>query len=738
MTSKNLCFKLMKEDLKRRVWTIALLILTFFFSVIIPLFMTVSERSDYEIQEEWLDWMSRQALELLGHDNPFVTLIVVIAAVVCAVSGFSYLHSAKKVDLYHSIPVKRGTLFMANYFNGVLMMAVIYLAAQLAGTVIAASAGVGFRSTFPVAMAAYGFHMAYYCLLYTTMILAMLLTGNIIIALLGNLVFWFYGPGVAGLVYTCVEVWFETYFYKSHFLGADFFSKISEKTSPFINFIRNYEKFWDNSLLLVIGTTLLVTVVLAAFCYWVYKKRPSEAAGKAMAFQKTMAPIKILLVIPISLAFGIFFWAIRSTMGWAVFGILCGGLITHCLMEIIYHFDFRKLFCHKMHLVLCIAASLFILCGFKYDWFGYDSYLPKGSEVKSAAITANSIDNWVTYGSVDKREIGRAGSGEFYYNWAYSDAEDYAAEHMEITDIADILSIARKAIQLNQQTEGNDSGYRWDYDRGFQKFTIQYTLNNGRKVIRQYSVYDDMIQEELNRIYDSQEYKMGSYPLLSQTAEDTARINFQQFNHIVKVGVEPQTEEMKALLEAYQTDFKSLTMETCRNELPIATIQFVTRDLYEPVYEYGSRVNENEYYYRVHNLVDRCYYPVYPSFTRTIELLEQAGVEVKRELQAEMISKVSISDYRSKEAAAETTDVDTIEFADTVAEEAAKTTVYENPEELKALAPALISYDYYHMNPMNQTAVEYQMDVTVYLKDENNGKIITCYLDKTKMPDFLK
>lgn len=32
---------------------------------------------------------------------------------------------------------------------------------------------------------------------------------------------------------------------------------------------------------------------------------------------------------------------------WTVFGLICGLLITSCLIEIIYHFDFKSLFAHK-------------------------------------------------------------------------------------------------------------------------------------------------------------------------------------------------------------------------------------------------------------------------------------------------------------------------------------------------------------------------------------------------------
>ena len=115
MTSKNLCFKLMKEDLKRRVWTIALTILGLVFTILIPTAIKCSE-----FMEESPTWnvttrrrMINNILELLGVNGMAVTVLLV-ASVVWAVSGFHYLHNSKKVDFYHSIPVKRHVLFLAS------------------------------------------------------------------------------------------------------------------------------------------------------------------------------------------------------------------------------------------------------------------------------------------------------------------------------------------------------------------------------------------------------------------------------------------------------------------------------------------------------------------------------------------------------------------------------------------------------------------------------------------------
>ena len=42
MTSKSLFFRLLKEDFKIRIWTLAVSILTFFFSVIVATAMMIS------------------------------------------------------------------------------------------------------------------------------------------------------------------------------------------------------------------------------------------------------------------------------------------------------------------------------------------------------------------------------------------------------------------------------------------------------------------------------------------------------------------------------------------------------------------------------------------------------------------------------------------------------------------------------------------------------------------------
>lgn len=75
-----------------------------------------------------------------------------------------------------------------------------------------------------------------------------------------------------------------------------------------------------------------------------YRKRPMEAAGKAMAFKKTMAPIRILIVLAAGMGTSMFFWTLQSRLRWGLFGMVVGILLAHCIIEIIYQADLRSCF----------------------------------------------------------------------------------------------------------------------------------------------------------------------------------------------------------------------------------------------------------------------------------------------------------------------------------------------------------------------------------------------------------
>ncbi len=723
MTSKNLCFKLMVEDLKRRVWTIALTILGLVFTLLVPMALKCSEFIEEKgrWEESTRRRMVNNIVSLLGV-NGFLVFILLICCVLWAVSGFHYLHNSKKVDFYHSIPVKRHVLFVAAYLNGLLVPAVIYLVVLVPAVALALRTGIGVQVIGTLPWRMFVLNMVYYSMLYTTTVIAMMMTGNVVVALLGTGVFCGYGPMVSGLTGLYYECWFHTFYGTAADVKRLY--RAVRYSSPFANYMYALTEFADNSL--NVGTLLgavAVTAALAVLAYGLYRNRASEAAGKAMAFSRSMMPIKILLVLPLSLASGMFFYGLRNTVVWLIFGTVCGTLLTHCLMEIIYHFDFRKLFANRAHLGVCMAVSVLLSLAGRYDWFGYDSWLPDPAKVESGAVVWGYEDDWVTYGH-PVREDRYDWEQEYY--WEYGGMEEYVLGQMKLTDTYSVMELAREGVEAEKNRRSR-SNKPEDPDSRWNRVLIQFTMTNGKTAVRSYSVPVNETTEELHSvIHDSQEYKLGTYPILSQTASDTVGVYFQQYNQKKKADLDQ--ESIAELLTVYQKDFEELTMETRRKELPVATLQFRTKEMQEAI-EFNVR--------HLNNISDRCYYPVYPSFARTLKALEQAGIRPVA-LDEKNISCIEIyywDSHRYEEQTASNEGAALLED---------ETVRYEKAEDIRTLAPALCYQDYVNMNScyaIGETA-NVDVSVTIQLPEKNgeqetekNRNYLSCYLDTDRLTE---
>lgn len=684
MTSKSLCFKLMKEDLKRRVWTIALTVLGLTFTLLVP--VAVKSSSYLDMVRKHMDgYQTQRAAEglvkMVGV-NGLVIACLLAAAVVWAVSGFRYLHNSRQVDFYHSIPVKRHQLFLASYFNGIGVPMAIYLIIQVLSVALVFRAGIGGRLLGSTWWKILLLNLVYYSMIYTTMVIAMMMTGNMVVALLGMAVFCGYGPAVMLLAMLYKSTWFHTFYETEAQIMA--LKRAVNNTSPFANYMFAIADFSYDSLgVRRVAGAAAVTVILAVIAYALYHIRPSEAAGKAVAFKKTESPIKHLIALPVGVVFGMFFYELRSTVPWAVFGVLCGTGLTCCIMEIIYHFDFRKLFANWMHLAACFAISLLLVLAGMYDWYGYDSWLPDGGSVTSAAVVFHYDDDWVTYGDV---EIKDDYAGRKMATWKYEGQTDYGFKHMNLTDIYTVMELGKKGVEADKKARSQKEDV-WTFG---ERCTIEYRLASGKSVYRQYYIPSEDMKPLKTAVYDSGEYKKGIYPVLEQTSSDVVSVWYQQYNR--KESLDLTAEETAHLLAVYQKELEELSMAAREKELPIGTIQFRTGKLEEGI----AVNNENDYGY---SLEDRCYYPVYPSFTRTLEDLERAGIQLAR-LDTETVKDIMLLYYWDPDDVygQDGEDSELLNRKWSEDSEYSHTEVYKEKEDLEILIPALVFMDYYNMN----------------------------------------
>lgn len=733
MTSRSLFFKLAKEDLKRRVWLAALAFLTFFFGIPVNLALGLSNIKERYARAWQYGGFSKPEEEALlevaerlfgSYQNGVMVFIVIALAVVCGASSFAYLHNKRKVDFYHSIPVKRELLFAAAFTMGLLTPAVIYAVCLGIALVVAAAYGVPAGGLIGTAAMGWLFHMLFFLLIYSTVSLAMIMTGNLIVGLLGSAVFFFYFPWLGAMIELYFNNWFETYLQ----IGPSAAVEIL-KISPIVSYVlaSGGPQQWEaasqlSSYQRFLGLCAFAAVLLIVLCVIFYKKRPSEAAGKAMAFAVSKPVIRISLTVLFSVSGALFFWMLHSSTGWAIFGAAVGGVLCHAVIEIIYNFDFRRLFDHKIQMGVCVALGLAILFCFKNDWLGYDTYLPKKEQVAEAAVNFDN-EHWQYYA-----ELELTGEDEEPVLKQFSSTK-YIFENMAVTNLEPVLAVAKKGIEyaLAEKASEEDERSEGLYWTGV---NIQYTLKNGRKVQRYYSIPLSETWEAACAVSADANYQKGKYPVLSKNPKDIALVQYRvtgSGNVLEEASISDKAAD-EELLAAYQQDFAELDLNTRKAENPIGELRFLDEaeaDLSREVTKLSgaaaknSRTRDADWWNKYAG-----YYPIYPSFSRTLALLKEEGIEPERiweklDVQSILVSRQLIEGdpaYREEE-----------EYR-----WQGVTRTYQEEESIRQILETVTIDDYNDMNVYS--LIEGPVQVSITLKQDNRETVEGYFLEGTMPP----
>lgn len=681
MTSRSLFFKYMKENTKQRIWSLALALLLCFFVFPVTTALSISTTfrpenlnssglpAELALAQAQQDF-TREMLRVYSMKGGALAFMLTMAAVVLAASGFAYLHSKKKTDFYHSLPIRREMLYAVTCLNGFLYMAVAYIGFLTIAAVMIRAKGVPFDwgSLYLASVE----HLCFFALVYMTAIMAMLLTGNLVVGLLGTGVLFSWGPVICMTISAYFSEYFTTFYGDDSFLLA-----LSERTSPVAWYVEACMSSQPGRMAL---GALIMAAVLFVLGMLLYRRRPSEAAGHAMAFPITEPIIRFLIVVPSSLLLGAMFHSMMYEDGWTVFGLVCGLLLMSCIIEIIYHFDFRSLFAHKRQLLVSAVFVGVVFVIFRFDLFGYDRYLPATEKLASGGIYCDLLDPEATsqYHSTVEYEYTEGWYGVTFDAMPSSTL----AGKMQISDdqgLELLHTIAAQGVHDAAEARARflrGHGRYYEVEEGdtaFHNVTIAWHLRNGRTVYRSYLVNVSGVREALEAVYDLDAYKTAMYPVLSLTADDVAGINYKEEDecrHVKLAGADTKAartagdstglekeagssvtdaagdnidpggsaDSMKAaLLAAYQEELKALSSETRAQEMPIAEIQFKTNEnqaLIQKLRDEGGNYTLFNHYY---------YYPIYPSFTKTIALLRACGIEVGGMVTPEKTASITLS-----------------------------------------------------------------------------------------------
>lgn len=593
MTSKISFFKLVKDDIRQRMWLLAFTFILFLCTYTVygameldNMLTSMNTSADAYVMDSIVQWVK----EFGGPGNFFFTGAAVLIAFVSAISAFSYLHSREKTDFYHSFPVRRGTFYAKAYVSSFLMFVVPFLVSYAGFLVIVAQKGVLFKGAADMVLQTIAVHMIYFLLIYSVTVICMILTGKIVMGILAVCVLMSYVP-ILFYVNKQLCEFFDTYTPSVH-----------TDTYLFLSPLGNYLEFVGNCRSDLFSWTRLWLVLLAAVIvigagYLLYKARPLESAENVLAFQKTGPFIKVLLAVPFALAVAsvVTSSSVHPIKWMAAISVL-GTMILCLAIEFIYHMDIKKIVCGKVGTAVAVFGVMVILFAFYKDIFGYDSYLPKKDKVSQMALLVEEDSGFFTQ-NADKKYL------QDNLTDAFEPIYELAEEGAKNTE---------QALDKEQYFEGNLKGKL--------RCIVAYKEKKNMIKYRTYFVSRKTVEKAVAQICKDPKYKekMFGVDLFNVSRGAEFRLN-DIMNTYVNMDI--TQEQKQAILDAYKKDFKGISVEQMMEESPIASLE----------------ITDNAF--NIYTL------PVYKENEQTVESFKKAGYEIQTTILQENVKEIEVVVY---------------------------------------------------------------------------------------------
>ncbi len=543
MMSKRLFLKMMKEDMRHRLWMIALSCLGSFLMLPVTWLVLMSTNSGSPDLLEWEQAMVffSQYFVLLG------TCFTIVGALIVGSCGFRFVFHKEMTDLYHSIPVRRRTLFLVCYLDGLLIW-FVPLALNLAVTLLMAMRSLmrwfGAAQMCAVLRCA-GLTLALLILVfmvfYHLVLTAVMLSGNPLNTFVTMIMLGFGEIIIYLLCMLFAEVYLETCCWSDIHQAAVYASPPVSAVNLMIRLGDYFYRSGFNPAFAELAGPILANAVMAAIlwlaAYGLYVRRPSELAHQGVK-NKVMNPLmKLAGGITAGLAGWMFFYGITVTSdfapAWGVFGALLFGVVIFGVMNICFSMDFKAFFTHKRQMFAAVAASLLIAFAFYGDWFGYDHYLPGKNAVEEIAI----------YDRTASMAMGTT----------YTSRSVLASMHLRDTDAA--YAFLERMAASGESGKG-DIGSLWyveneqeTLERG-ETVRVRVTLKSGRTYYREYYV-TSKDKDVAWPLYSSREYLENSY-LLPEVPVQYGETFISRGSRREQFELSP--EQVAELTEAYNQD----------------------------------------------------------------------------------------------------------------------------------------------------------------------------------------
>lgn len=626
MTLKRSFLGSMLENLKRRRATIALTVVALFLTYPIIFLLVLSSAVD-DIPD------NRRMVEIINYAGGYFgynTMIIVVfgvLGVILAFQAFGFLHKKNKMDLYNSVPVSYNRRFLVIVINSILILLVSTAACFVLCLII-----MGIYHVFTVNFAwrlfltmstgvLFGMGM------FSITALAICLTGNTIVAICGTVIFALYEIAGSAMLRYYMEKFFLTYTQQSvrgfsltvpKFSIIYYMSEIID-AGEIYNYIFNYSKISlytssaeGHTIFFSLVMMFVITIVTLLLTWLCFKKRPSEAAGRSMAFPKTKRVIKYMIMIFATLVGAELFHRMDESY------YIVGGVLTAvmgCVMiEIIYEGDIRSALKHLVDIPIVLAVATIIFGIFSNDILGYDSYIPEKASLKKVAFApANSYIYGYHFKIGEDGILSLIEASDYMLNFYFDDDESMGV----------ILNVAKNHADNNEDLTKH--------------VTMKYVLKNGQVKYRQYWISENSYKEIIDLLESKEKF-----------VEESFQGIYELRDYVKKVGIidtsgnwiNVSDEDVSEILDAYTKDMESIKrIVDLREKKTIGIVSL------------GVVLDNGTLDYRDSTLLyrDSYRYPIYDDFDNTIACLEDKGLFYADYLKNRTIESVNIYQFKIDE-----------------------------------------------------------------------------------------
>lgn len=477
-------FKFFKQTVKQNIWLLVMVILGFIVTQITPIAFSVqqyiSEKNSIEISDSISNVARLSAWELHNIQNIVsyhsFCVVAMLFAILSGVSTFSYLHSSKKTDFFHSIPVSRECIFISKYLTNIIFVIPTYIISTMICIIIVNNANLidnnleVVKMSFPVMMVIQ--NLVLYILSNAVAIIATILTGNTMLAVILSLVFLSVHEVLMMLKEVIIDTFLPTILATSSKVVLDINGNIVvNSVSDILNagFFQNFFNAAYMKMNVIIGY-FVISILCLVVAFFLFKIRKSEGSSSSVAFRSAKPILKYLLVNIYAIFSGVLYYLYSgySEIG-LLFGVVFVGTIAHCIIEIIYEADFKAVFKNWVGIIICIIISSAVLFGCKYDVLGISNKLPNPDKVASVILRGVSYNNFPEFS---------ADPSHYYY------------EYFDLSNSSTLMIKDRATIDTALEVHSNfldEKKSDFDYSTDYGVLEIKYYDENsnylmGRKV----------------------------------------------------------------------------------------------------------------------------------------------------------------------------------------------------------------------------------------------------------------